>query len=111
MTVSKLQAKEEFRLREKSRCAIQGAVDLIFREVYQMGLRKKIIGFLAILAVVGGSVNQLAAEECYTDTGGCGYEECCRASSLAPAIALGAIAVVAIVAVAVQNTSGHGHCH
>lgn len=51
-----------------------------------------------------------AAEYC-ADNGGCGYNDCCRTSSLAPAIALGTIALAAVVAVLVQNTSGSAHCH
>lgn len=47
-----------------------------------------------------------------TDTGGCGYEECRQSPCLTPAIALGTIALVAIVAVALQDShSSHGHCH
>lgn len=47
-----------------------------------------------------------------SDTGGCGYEECRQAPCLTPAIALGTIALVAIVAVALQDShSSHGHCH
>lgn len=65
----------------------------------------------ALLAMTMSTANQAHAEEFCADNGGCGYDECCRTSSLAPAIALGTIALVAIVAVAVQNTSGHSHCH
>ena len=53
----------------------------------------------------------IKATEYCVDNGGCGYNDCCRTSSLAPAIALGTIALVAIVAVLVQNTSGSAHCH
>lgn len=55
-------------------------------------------------------VGSLEAQACYT--GGCGYQECRTCPSMTPAIALGAIALVAIIAVAVQNTNQkHGHCH
>lgn len=77
-----------------------------------MNFGKKILSTLtvgAMLSSFGGS--QLAAQEICVDNGGCGYTECCRTTSLAPAIALGTILLVAIVAVAVQNTSGHSHCH
>lgn len=74
-----------------------------------MKFSKKLIALTTLMAMLGsGSMN---AEEACADNGGCGYNECCRTSSLAPAIALGTIAIVAIVAVAVQNTSGHSHCH
>ena len=47
----------------------------------------------------------------YVDNGGDGYTESVRTTSLAPSIILGAIALAGIIAVAVQNTSGHAHCH
>lgn len=79
---------------------------------------KRITAALTLLAMLG--TNSIQAEECcpypYPDTyaydmGGCGYDECRQAPCLSPAIALGAIALVAIIAVAVQNSSHHGHCH
>lgn len=76
-----------------------------------MKLAKKIIAAAALFAMLSTSANTLSADEYCVDMGGCGYEDCCRSCSLAPAIALGTIAIVAIVAVAVQNTSGHSHCH
>ena len=77
---------------------------------------KKWIAMGTFAAMV--AANSLGAhpneEYYYADTGGCGYEECCRASCLAPAVALGTIALVAIIAVAVQNSnsggSDHAHC-
>lgn len=66
---------------------------------------------LALILLPLCATNTVSGEEYCADNGGCGYDECCRTSSLAPAIALGTIALVAIVAVAVQNTSGHSHCH
>jgi len=76
-----------------------------------MKLTRKLIASAALLTMLGSSAGSLCADDYCVDNGGCGYEDCCRSSSLAPAIALGTIAVVAIVAVAVQNTSGHSHCH
>lgn len=72
---------------------------------------KKIFAIAATTALLTSSTGSLNAQEYCMDNGGCGYDECCRTSSLAPAIALGTIALVAIIAVAVQNTSGHSHCH
>lgn len=72
---------------------------------------KKVIASTALLAMLGAATSDLQANEYIFDNGGCGYEDCCRCTSLAPAIALGTIVIVAIVAVAVQNTSGHSHCH
>lgn len=76
-----------------------------------MNLAKKIIASAALVTMLGSSAASLHADDYCCDNGGYAYEESCRSSSLAPAIALGTIAVVAIVAVAVQNTSGHSHCH
>lgn len=70
---------------------------------------KKIVVSAVLLSFIG-SPNLKATEYC-VDNGGCGYNDCCRTSSLAPAIALGTIALVAVVAVLVQNTSGSAHCH
>lgn len=58
------------------------------------------------------STPSLQAQSCYSSsTGGCGYVECRRAPCITPAVALGTIALVAIIAVAVQNSSGNAHAH
>lgn len=70
---------------------------------------------LATLMALFGSTAHMSAQEYVSNAGGIGYEESRQAHSLAPAIALGTIAAVAIIAVAVQNRShgghGHGHAH
>jgi len=76
-----------------------------------MKLSKRLIALATLMAMLGTSGLHAQGEEFYVDNGGNGYDESFRSSSLAPAIALGTIALVAIIAVAVQNTSGHGHCH
>ena len=76
-----------------------------------MTFGKKFIFITTAFAMFFAGTNYSHADEFCVDNGGCGYDACCRTSSLAPAIALGTIALVAIVAVAVQNTSGHAHCH
>ncbi len=71
---------------------------------------KKLIATFAILALSVSNTPKLEAQSCYT--GGCGYQECRQCPCLTPAIALGAIALVAIIAVAVQNSNNkHSHCH
>lgn len=78
-----------------------------------MNLPRKMIALLTMTAMLT-CPKQLSAQDDYycADTGGYCYEDCTRASCIAPAIALGTIALVAIIAVAIQNTgSGHGHCH
>lgn len=76
-----------------------------------MKLLKKMFALTTVLAMLGASVHNLSAQPYRTDTGGYGYEESRRAPSIAPAVALGTIALVAIVAVAVQNTSHTHHSH
>lgn len=78
-----------------------------------MKFAKKMVSLALFAAMMSTAGNGLHADEAYVvDAGGGGYEESSRAASLAPAIALGAIAIVAIIAVAVQNTSGHSsHSH
>lgn len=43
-----------------------------------------------------------------TDSPCCAYNECCASTNLTPLIAIGSIAVIAAVAIAVQN-AGHTH--
>ncbi len=76
-----------------------------------MKMFKKMIALATLLAMIGTSAHSLTAQEFVTDGGGYGYEESRRVPSLAPAIALGAVALVAIIAVAVQNSNHHGHGH
>lgn len=72
---------------------------------------KKVIATSALAAmVVSSSASADEQEGCYDPCGGCGYEECRRAPCIAPCIALGAIALAAIIAVAIQNSSCH-HSH
>lgn len=69
---------------------------------------KKLVSLLALSAMV--FANSAHSTEYYDNCGGCGYEECRRAPCIAPAVALGAIALAAIIAVALQNSScHHGH--
>lgn len=79
---------------------------------------KKWVAYAIFIAMIATSAQNLRAQDEFeynTDCGGYGYEQCRRVPSLAPAIALGTIALVAIIAVAVQNSShhnhGHGHTH
>ena len=74
---------------------------------------RKLISATVTAAILALTCQTAQAEEYYsTEVGGCGYEECRQSPCLTPAIALGAIALVAIVAVALQDShSSHGHCH
>lgn len=75
-----------------------------------MNLGRKFIATCALTAMVF-SFSPAHTQEYCVDNGGCGYNDCCRTSSLAPAIALGTIALIAVIAVMLQNTSGSAHCH
>lgn len=71
---------------------------------------KKLIALGAAVAMLACQTAEAANYS--SDCGGCGYEECRQSPCLTPAIALGTIALVAIVAVALQDShSSHGHCH
>jgi len=71
---------------------------------------KKLIT-LSLLTTLFSAHTKLAADECVYQSG-CGYRTCRECPSLTPAIALGAVTLVAIIAVAVQNSNNkHGHCH
>ncbi len=74
-------------------------------------LKSLVVG-LAMAALVVTSGQVLNAQECYSQDD-CAPYECCRSASMTPYVAFGAVAVVAIIAVACQG-SGHGssgHCH
>jgi len=81
-----------------------------------MKIVKKLVAtaVLAAMALATAGPAPAEAATCYETTGGCGYEECRRAPSIAPCVALGVIAIAAIVAVAIQssaNSHSHAHCH
>lgn len=74
-----------------------------------MNYFKKLITLCSCIALLACQTADAAYE---SNTGGCGYMECRETPCLTPAIALGTIALVAIVAVALQDSHGsHGHCH
>lgn len=76
---------------------------------------KKLIALTVATALFGLLTARAEAATYSTDASGCGYEECRTAPALAPYIAVGAIALAAVVAVAVQNShagstrSSHSH--
>ncbi len=69
-----------------------------------MFLFKKLLILVAIITLTGTSIQQLEAVTYVTDTGGYAYDESRAATNLAPAIALGTVAIVGIIAIAVQNS-------
>lgn len=74
-----------------------------------MNMLKKLVALVVLVGTLSSSL-PLCAQE-YAVTGGEGYEESRRSPSIAPSIALGAIALAAIIAIAVQNRSHHKHSH
>lgn len=76
-----------------------------------MKLKNKIIALATVLAMLGSSTHNLIADEVVVDNTGAAYDDSSWTTNLAPAIALGAIAIVAIVAVCVQESGHHHHGH
>lgn len=68
---------------------------------------KILLKLIIALAMVCSCTQYVEAVTYVTDTGGGAYDEGRSAVNLAPAIALGTVAIVAIVAIAVQNSHGH----
>lgn len=71
-----------------------------------MSMLKKMTTIIALIVTITMSTQQLEAVAYVTDTGGYAYDESRAATNLAPAIALGTIAIVGIIAIAVQNSHG-----
>lgn len=72
---------------------------------------KKLVTLMVVVAACASSVAH--AQPVDTMIGGFGYKEVRRSPYIAPAVALATVAIVAIVAVAVQNSghNNHAHCH
>ncbi len=78
-----------------------------------MNFIKKLVALAAAVAMTGLCTQRLEAVTYVTDTGGYAYDESRAATNIAPAIALSTVALVAVIAIAVQNshdsTTVHGH--
>lgn len=72
-----------------------------------MSFFKKLVALATLSAILGMSSRPLEAVSYVTDTGGYAYDESRAATNLAPAIALGTVAVVGVIALAVQNSHHH----
>lgn len=80
---------------------------------------KSLIILLSLAVFFSTSMMNRAEASCctyVTDTGGYAYDECRAATNIAPAIALSTVAIVAIIALAVQNShdgssSSSNHAH
>lgn len=74
---------------------------------------KKMAILTTLVAMSGLTSPQLEAVTYVTDTGGYAYDESRAVTNIAPAIALGTVAIVGIIAIAVQNShessTVHGH--
>lgn len=69
-----------------------------------MSLLKKSVALATLFAMFSLSTHHLEAVTYVTDTGGYAYDESRAATNLAPAIALGTVAIVGVIALAVQNS-------
>ncbi|MBS4163581.1 Uncharacterized protein PRO82_000884 [Candidatus Protochlamydia amoebophila] len=76
-----------------------------------MNFLNKWIVIVTAIAMTGLSNQQLEAVTYVTDTGGYAYDESRTATNLAPAIALGTVAIVGIIAIAVQNSHHSSSSH
>ncbi|KIC71769.1 hypothetical protein [Candidatus Protochlamydia amoebophila] len=76
-----------------------------------MNFLNKWILIVTAIAMTGLSNQQLEAVTYVTDTGGYAYDESRAATNLAPAIALGTVAIVGIIAIAVQNSHHSSSSH
>lgn len=75
---------------------------------------RHLIAVATAVAMMGLSGQSLEAQDFFPGSGNdyYGYEDSRDAPSLAPAIALGTVALVAIIAVALQDGHGsHSHAH
>lgn len=72
-----------------------------------MTFLSKSLSVLICMGAVMFPVHKSEALAYVTDAGGYAYDESRAAVNLAPAIALGTIAIVGIIAIAVQNSHGH----
>lgn len=66
---------------------------------------------LLVIMTLGAFTDNLDAQEYWTSTGGCGYEDSISAPSLMPYIVLGVALTGGIIAIAVRHHGHHGHGH
>lgn len=69
-----------------------------------MSLFKNAAALIALIALLCASTPQVEAITYVTDTGGYAYDDARAVTNLAPAVALGTVAIVGIIAIAVQNS-------
>lgn len=79
------------------------------RRLSKMKAFKKWVALATAVAMMSSASGLNAQDVAYT--GGNGYNEYRSTPQLAPAIALGIIALVAIIAVCVQNSNNSSHEH
>lgn len=76
-----------------------------------MSLFKKLALFAIACSLFNLSLPQLEGVTYVTDTGGYAYDEARAATNLAPAIAIGTLAVAGVIAIAVQNSHDSSSSH
>lgn len=72
-----------------------------------MSIFKKLFALTTLVGMMSLSVQPAEGVAYVTDTGGYAYDQSRAALQLAPAIALGTVAIVGIIAIAVQNSHDH----
>jgi len=73
---------------------------------------KKLVLATLLLGMLFSGVEELEGQYYSDSTGGYGYQESSMSPALTPSIALGTVALVAIIAVAIRHGHhGHGHGH
>lgn len=72
-----------------------------------MSIFKRMAALIVLFAMLCLPAQKIEAVTYVTDTGGYAYDESRAVTNLAPAIALGTVAIVGIIAIAVQNSHDH----
>jgi hypothetical protein len=76
-----------------------------------MSLFKKLTIFTLAFSLFSFSLSRLEGVTYVTDTGGYAYDEARAVTNLAPAIALGTVAIAGVIAIAVQNSHDSSSSH
>lgn len=71
---------------------------------------KRFVAAATLFILLATTADNINAQQYYVDTGGEGYYTTSQVPALTTEIALGTVAVVAIVAIAIRHGS-HGHSH
>lgn len=79
-----------------------------------MNTLKRFVALATVASLLNSAGNHAEGQEYCSYVAGCGYQECCSAPCLTPAIALGTVVLTGIIVLALQHShgqTGHGHAH